>query len=151
MEPDNKKAILLAEDEPLLANLLKQRLEKESFRVFHAKDGEEAIKMIPEVKPELMLLDLILPKMSGFEVMEKISQMPELAVLNVPIVVISNLGQESDVKKAQSLGAVGYFIKAQLSFEDLVSQVKNFFGVSDVENNEDAKDVLTSPSVPAEA
>lgn len=140
MEPDNKKVILLTEDEPLLANLLKQRLERESFRVFHAKDGEEAIKMISEAMPDLMLLDLILPKMSGFEVMEKISQTPELAALNVPIVVISNLGQEGDVKKAQSFGAVGYFIKAQLSFEDLVSQVKNFFGASEDESSENFKE-----------
>ena len=141
MESDIKKSILLAEDEHLLANLLKQRLEKEAFKVSHAKDGEEALKMILEIKPDLMLLDVILPKMSGFEVMEKINKTPELAALNVPIVVISNLGQEGDVKKAQSFGAVGYFIKSQLSFEDLISQIKSFFGILEDENLKAAEEV----------
>lgn len=119
----NKK-ILLVEDEPILSNLLRQRLEKENFQVTLARDGSEAIKSLKQEKPDLILMDIILPKISGFEVMEAMKSDPTLQ--SAPVVVISNLGQESDVERGQSLGAVGYFVKAQLSVEDLVSKVKEF-------------------------
>ena len=113
------------EDEPMLSNLLQQRLLKEGYEVPLAKDGAEAVKFLRQTKPDLMLLDIILPKMSGFEVMEAMKSDP--AVFPVPVVIISNLGQESDIEKGRELGAVGYFIKAQLSIEDLVSKIKEFF------------------------
>jgi DNA-binding response OmpR family regulator len=116
--------ILLVEDEPLLANLLRQRLEREGFTVVLGKDGEEALKILKEKKPDLILLDIILPKISGFELMERLKDDPSFQ--RAPIVIISNLGQERDVEKGQSLGAIGYFVKAQVSIEDLVLQVKEF-------------------------
>ena len=119
------KKILLVEDEPMLSNLLKGRLEKDGFQVTQAKDGDEALIMLRKDKFDLVLLDIILPKISGFEVMETMKSDPNIQ--EVPIVIISNLGQESDVEKGQSLGAVGYFIKAQLSIEELVSKIKEFF------------------------
>ncbi len=70
------------------------------------------------------MLDLILPKMSGFEILETIHSDPKLQ--NIPVIVISNLGQESDISRGQSLGAVEYFIKARVSMEDLIEQVKKF-------------------------
>ena len=118
------KKILLVEDEPILSNLLRQRLEKENFKVIVAHDGNEAIAVLKKEKPNLVLLDIILPKISGFEVMEMMKKDPELQ--SAPVVVISNLGQEGDVERSQSLGAAGYFIKAQLSIEDLVSKIKGF-------------------------
>lgn len=121
--PD-KKTILLVEDEPLLANLLKQRLEKEGFTILLAKDGEEALKILKSSQPDLILLDIILPKISGFELMEALKDDPELS--QAPIVIISNLGQESDVEKSRTLGAIGYFIKAKISIEDLVEKIKGF-------------------------
>ena len=125
---DLQKSILIVEDEPLLGSLLRQRLEKEAFQVMLARDGEEALSIIKGQKvPDLVLLDLILPKLSGFEIMEKINNDPALASVKIPIVVITNLGQESDVQKGQQLGAIGYFVKAQLSIESLVSHVKEFF------------------------
>jgi len=125
---DLQKSILIVEDEPLLGSLLRQRLEKEAFQVMLARDGEEALSIIKGQKvPDLVLLDLILPKLSGFEIMEKINTDPALASVKIPIVVITNLGQESDVQKGQQLGAIGYFVKAQLSIESLVSHVKEFF------------------------
>ena len=124
-EVPNKK-ILLVEDEPMLSNLLKQRLEKEGIQVTAAHDGEEAVKLLKQDKPDLILLDIILPKMSGFEVLEEMKGDP--TVQSAPVVVVSNLGQDSDVEKAQKFGAVGYFVKAQMSIEDLVSKVKEFLG-----------------------
>jgi DNA-binding response OmpR family regulator len=124
-EVPNKK-ILLVEDEPMLSNLLKQRLEKEGIQVTAAHDGEEAVKLLKQDKPDLILLDIILPKMSGFEVLEEMKGDP--TVQSAPVVVVSNLGQDSDVEKAQKFGAVGYFVKAQMSIEDLVFKVKEFLG-----------------------
>ena len=121
---DQKKTILLVEDEPLLANLLKQRLEKEGFAIFHAPDGEEALKVMKTLQPDLILLDIILPKISGFEFMERLRNDPAFG--KAPIVIISNLGQESDVEKGKVLGAIGYFVKAKMSIEDLVKRVKTF-------------------------
>ncbi len=124
MADSPKKTILLVEDEPLLANLLKQRLEKESFAIFHAPDGEEALKAMKTLQPDLILLDIILPKVSGFEFMERLKNDPAFG--KAPIVIISNLGQESDVEKGKVLGAIGYFVKAKMSIEDLVKRVKSF-------------------------
>lgn len=121
----NKKIILLVEDEPLLANLLKQRLEKEGFLVTWNRDGEQALKTLGEMKPDLILLDIILPKISGFKLLETIQSDPQLE--RAPVIIISNLGQDSDVAKGQALGAIQYFVKAKVSIDDLVGQVSGFF------------------------
>ncbi len=102
---DNPKKILLVEDEPMLSNLLRQRLEKEGFQITLAHDGSEAIKILKQYKPDLILLDIILPKLSGFEVMEMMKSDPTLQ--SAPVVVVSNLGQAEDVERGQNLGAVG--------------------------------------------
>ncbi len=127
---NSDKTIMIVEDEPLLGNLLKQRLEKEGFKVIHAKDGEEALNLLKEKAPDLILLDVILPKISGFELLEKINSDPTLSSNKAPTVIISNLGQESDVERGQALGAIGYFVKAQLSIEDLAEKVMSFFNQS---------------------
>ena len=117
-----QKTILLVEDEPLLGNILKLRLEKENLGVTLARDGEEALNFLKINKPDLILLDIILPKLSGFEVMEKLKEEPSYK--KAPIVILSNLGQDSDLEKGQTLGAVGYFVKAQMSIDELVEEVK---------------------------
>ncbi|OGG38389.1 hypothetical protein A3D55_00805 [Candidatus Jorgensenbacteria bacterium RIFCSPHIGHO2_02_FULL_45_20] len=117
--------ILLVEDEPLLGNLLRERLAREGFDVTHAKNGEEGFELLKKSVPDLVLLDIILPKMSGFEFMEKVRTDSELQSAP-PIVIISNLGQDGDIERGQELGAVGYFIKAKISMEDLVSKIKEY-------------------------
>lgn len=118
--------VLLVEDDIFLSSLLKNRLLKEGLEVSLAQDGEEAIKLLKDEKPNLILLDLILPKKSGFEVMEEIRSDPSLQIKETPIVIISNLGQEIDIKKGEELGALEYFIKAKTSLDDLVRKIKEF-------------------------
>ena len=118
------KKILVVEDDPFLSNLLKIRLEKERLNVILVKDGDEALKKIQETDPDLILLDLILPKKSGFEVLQNISLDPNFK--NKPVVIISNLGQTSDVQKAKELGAIEYFVKAKISIDDLILKIKEF-------------------------
>lgn len=124
------KKILLVEDDPFLSFLLKNRLEKEQYQIFLAKDGEEAINLVGVEHPDLVLLDIILPKKSGFEVMEEIRQNPETA--NASIIIISNLGQPEDVTKGQSLGAIEYFIKAKTPIDDLIVKIKGFLNQPEV-------------------
>ena len=118
------KRVLLIEDDTFLSSLLKNRLAKAGLEVVHAHDGEEGITMLQGNKVDLILLDLILPKKSGFEVMETIRQDPQLQ--GAPIIIISNLGQPEDVQKGQDLGAVEYFIKAKTSIDDLITNVISF-------------------------
>lgn len=124
-EPKNKgKTVLIVEDEALLGNLLEKKLKKEGFEILRASDGSEAIEIIENQDPDLTLLDIILPKVSGFEFMKKVQESPR--VDEIPIVIVSNLGQKSDIEKGKNLGAVGYFVKAKMSIDDLVSQVRDF-------------------------
>ena len=119
------KNIWLVEDEDFLANLLKARLDKDgTVNTKIVKDGQEALRSLKETKFDLILLDLILPKMSGFEVLETIQADPQLQ--GVPVVIVSNLGQEKDVSRGQALGALEYFIKAKVSIEDLIGHVKKY-------------------------
>jgi DNA-binding response OmpR family regulator len=120
----DQKNILLVEDEPLLANLLKQRLEREGFGVTLARDGAEGLRLLQEGEYLLLLLDIILPKISGFELMETMKS--DLKLAKVPVIIISNLGQDSDVARGQSLGAAAYFVKAKVSIDELIAEVKKF-------------------------
>ena len=118
--------VLLVEDDPFLSSLLKNRLQKEGLEVNLAKDGEEALNSLKSAKPDLILLDLILPKKSGFEVMEEIRNDPQMQSQEVPIIIISNLGQPEDVSRGQELGAIEYFVKAKTSIDELVEKIKGF-------------------------
>ncbi|MDP2704752.1 MAG: response regulator [bacterium] len=118
----SKKKVLVAEDDASLSQILSSRLIRAGMEVVKAKDGEEALKVIRETKPDLILLDLILPgKYDGFEVLQKIQEDPTLD--NRPIVIISNLGQESDIQRVKQLGAVEYFVKAKTSIDDLIKKI----------------------------
>jgi DNA-binding response OmpR family regulator len=121
---NNKPTILLVEDDPFLSSVLRLKLEKELFEVIRAADGEEALNFLTEqgIKPDLILLDLILPKKNGFEVLETIRQDPLLEKL--PVIIISNLGQPSDIERGKALGIIDYFVKARLSIGELVDRVK---------------------------
>ena len=121
---NNKPTILLVEDDPFLSSILQLKLDKENFKTIRAADGEEALNLLIEqgIRPDAILLDLILPKKNGFEVLETIRQDPTLEKL--PVIIISNLGQPSDIERGKALGVIDYFVKAKLSVDELVNKVK---------------------------
>jgi CheY-like chemotaxis protein len=117
------KTIMIIEDDHFLSSLMKARLEKEGFAVTQAFDGEEAMHMLKEAAlPSLIVLDLIMPKVTGFEVLQMISITPQLD--KVPVIIVSNLAQDSDIEKARQLGVKDYFIKVKVSIDDLVEKIK---------------------------
>ncbi|HEY5220772.1 MAG TPA: response regulator [Candidatus Paceibacterota bacterium] len=120
--PTDSKKIMIVEDDHFLSSLMKARLEKEGFEVVQAFDGEEAIEMLRKVIPSLVILDLIMPKVTGFEVLQMLSITPQLD--KIPVVIVSNLAQDSDIEKARQLGAREYFIKVKVSIDDLVGKIK---------------------------
>lgn len=119
------KKILIAEDEEILLNVLKDRFEGEGWAVATAQDGEEAIGAIKRSLPDLVLLDLLMPKKDGFEVLKEIRSNPEYKNLPV-IIVLSNLGSDEDIKKALALGANDYFVKTQHPMSEIVEKVKKY-------------------------
>ena len=120
--PDTPKKIMLVEDDKFLSSLIRAKLEKDGFDIVQAFDGDEAIARVPEEKPDLVILDLIMPKTNGFDVLKAISMMPGFE--RTPVVVVSNLAQDSDVLKAQQLGAKAYFIKVKISIDDLIGKIE---------------------------
>ncbi len=104
----NSKTILIIEDDKFLRELIVQKLIKEGYTVSEAVDGEEGIKKIRDEKPALVLLDLILPGIDGFEVLARAKEDPALSP--VPVIILSNLGQKEDIEKGLKLGAVDYLI-----------------------------------------
>ena len=119
--------ILIVEDDLFLANLLSLRFKKEGFEVIQAFSGVEALKKLEEIRPDVVLLDIILPQKNGFEVLEAIAQNPQTS--NIPVIIVSNLGQESDIEKGKTLGAMDYYVKARLSIDELVLKVRNLISV----------------------
>ena len=124
---DAMKKILLVEDDPFLSSLLKTKLQKNGFEIILATDGEMALEMFKKTNVDLILLDIILPKKTGFEVLEEMRMDPQLQSKKTPVMIISNLGQEEDIERGKELGVVEYFIKAKISIDDLVQKVKSFF------------------------
>ena len=120
--PDEKRKIMIVEDDRFLSSLMKARLEKEGFSVDQAFDGEEALVKLKSEIPALVILDLIMPKVTGFEVLQTISITPQLT--KVPVVILTNLAQDSDIEKARELGAKEYFVKVKVSIDDLIGKIK---------------------------
>jgi len=117
------KTILIIEDDKFLRELIVQKLIKEGFEISEAVDGEEGMKKVKEEKPDLVLLDLILPGVDGFEVLARIKEDPVLAA--IPVIILSNLGQKEDVERGLKLGAVDYLIKAHFTPGEIIEKVKN--------------------------
>lgn len=118
-----QKNILIIEDDRFLSSLIKARLDKDGYVVSQAFDGEEGLETLKQTKPDLIIMDLIMPKMSGFEVLEVIST--SLSLNKIPVIILSNLAQESDVLKAKQLGATEYFVKIKISIDDLINKIKS--------------------------
>ncbi len=117
---------MIIEDDRFLSTVIKARLEKNGFITTQCFDGEEAMTALRTERPDLIVLDLIMPKITGFEVLEMVSKTPELK--KIPVVILSHLAQDSDIEKAKSLGATEYFVKVKVSIDDLVARVQSLIG-----------------------
>lgn len=118
----NKK-ILIIEDDLTLRNVLAEFLEAEEFNVSVASDGEEGLALIGEVKPDLILLDIILPKKDGFEVLKEMKDNKEIS--DIPVMLLTNLGSLDDIEKALALGATTYLVKGDYQIKEIVEKIKN--------------------------
>ena len=120
------KKILLIEDEEILINLLQKKLTDEGYETFTARDGLEGLKIMKEIMPNLILLDIVMPKMGGLEVMEEMQKDEELK--KIPVVVISNSGQPVEIDRIQKLGAKDWLIKTEFDPQEVVEKVKKQIG-----------------------
>ena len=120
------KKILIIEDDKFLRELMVKKLLTMDYDVAFAVDGESGLSMIKEVKPDVVLLDLILPGINGFEVLEKAKQDPEIA--DIPVIILSNLGQKEDIERGQELGAADFMIKAHFTPQEVANKIKTVLG-----------------------
>ncbi|MDF1498092.1 MAG: response regulator [Patescibacteria group bacterium] len=118
---ENKKKILVIEDEATLQKALNDILVQDEYEVFSALDGLSGVEIAGKEKPDLILLDIILPKMDGFEVLKKLK---EGETSNIPVIILTNLNDIDDIQKALDLGATTYLVKADFHLEDVLKKIK---------------------------
>ena len=122
-----KKKILLVEDDMALSAVYRSRLEIEGVDVREANNGEDALSATVEYRPDLILLDVMMPKISGFDVLDILRNTPETA--NVRIIMLTALSQPKDKERAESLGVDDYLVKSQVVIGDVVARVKHHLGI----------------------
>ncbi|CAN5352792.1 N/A [soil metagenome] len=123
----NSKRLLLVEDDDALANVYLNRLQTEGFEVRRVDNGEDALATALNFKPDLVLLDVMMPKVSGFDVLDILRNTPETA--NLKIIMLTALSQESDKERADSLGVDDYLVKSQVVIADVVERIKYHLGI----------------------
>lgn len=123
--PENNinKQVLIVEDDQFLRDLIIKKLKEGGVETLQAVDGEEGLRMAREEKPALILLDLILPGVDGFEVLKQLKA--DGGTSDIPVIILSNLGQQSDIDRGLSLGAKDYLVKAHFTPGEIVEKVKN--------------------------
>lgn len=117
-----ENSILIIEDDEDLNRLLEYKLKQNKYVVYKAFNGKEGFKLAKSKLPDLILLDIVMPIMNGFEVLEKLKKNKKTK--NIKVYILSNLGQPEEIEKGLELGVDRYFIKAHLSLEDVVKMVK---------------------------
>ncbi len=122
---ENKK-ILVVEDDTFLRQLIAAKMEADGFDIFVAVDAEAAFKYLEQSKPEIILLDLMLPGLDGFQILEQIKKDPRNK--DTPVVILSNLSQKEDVDRAMLLGAKDFWVKAYLTLDDIVEKIDAIIG-----------------------
>ena len=116
------KKILIIEDDRFLRKVINKKLSKEKYQVIEAVDGEQGLRVIKEKKPDLVLLDLVLPEINGFEVLARMKKDPTIS--NIPVIILSNLGERDEVKKGLESGADDYLIKAHFNPGEIVGRIE---------------------------
>lgn len=125
----NKKKILLVEDDEVLASVYRARLEMEGFEVEEVHDGEKALSVAINFRPDLILLDVMMPKINGFDVLDILKNTPE--TMNMRIIMLTALSQEADRNRAEKLGVDDYLVKSQVVIADVIERVKHHLGMDD--------------------
>ncbi len=124
----SKIHVLLVEDDVFLSGIYKKKFEMEGFSISTADNGEKGLNDAKKKKPDIILLDILLPKMDGFTVLEKLKADPE--VKEIPVILLTNLGQKDDVEKGLEVGAADYLIKAHFKPSEIVDKVKKILKLS---------------------
>ena len=122
--PGDKVKVLLVEDDPMIIDMYKLRLEEEGYEPIITDKGSEAIDLAKREKPDIILLDIILPEVDGFSVLSSLKG--ESETKKIPVIIMTNLGQETDQDKGKQLGAEEYFVKAQHTPADVVNVIKKY-------------------------
>ena len=125
----NKKKILLVEDDEVLASVYRARLEMEGFEVEEVHDGEKALSVAINFRHDLILLDVMMPKINGFDVLDILKNTPE--TMNMRIIMLTALSQEADRDRAEKLGVDDYLVKSQVVIADVIERVKHHLGMDD--------------------
>lgn len=121
-KPTKKISILLVEDDSFLAEMYATKFTVEGFKVALATDGDKGVKLAKKEKPDIILLDILLPKMDGFQVLEKLKA--DESLKDVPVILLTNLSQKEDVDRGLKLGAVDYLIKAHFMPSEVTAKIK---------------------------
>lgn len=122
---NDKKTILLAEDDEMISGMYKTKLEQAGFEVLAATNGSDALELALDNKPDLVLLDIIMPQLDGFTVLERLKMSAKTK--SIPVYLLTNLGTEEDIEKGKGLGAKDYLVKANLTPTEVLSKVKEEF------------------------
>jgi len=122
MTEEKEYSVVCVEDDPLILEILAFKFQKKNWQVVSAMDGETALKRISESKPDIVLLDILLPGISGYDVLEQLKKDSELQA--IPVLVLSNYGQDEEIQKSLSLGAVDHLVKANVVLDDVVEVAK---------------------------
>lgn len=127
---DQPRRILVAEDDRFLRKAAEMALKRRGYTVLTAANGEEALRTAQSALPDLVLLDLIMPKLNGFDVLQALKK--DASTAHIPVIILSNLGQERDVQQAMEAGAAAYLVKGDLSLQALVERVEEALSASGV-------------------
>lgn len=122
MDENQKIKVLIIEDDSYISDMYRIKLESENFEVVVAEDGVAGIKQLEKYRPDVILLDVVMPKVDGFSVLKSIKSTDEIK--NIPVVMLTNLGQKDNVERGFELGASGYIIKAHFTPSEVVKKVK---------------------------
>lgn len=123
MENTAKKRILIVDDDPLISRMYENRMQLDGYDAVVATNGEEALIAVRKTRPDLILLDVMMPKMNGVETLKALKE--DAKTKDIPIFILTNLGDKpDDIEKAKSLGALDYLVKSQISLKELSEKVK---------------------------
>lgn len=122
-----QKKVVIVEDDDHISKVYEIKFAKEGIKAVVARDGEEGVAVILAEKPDMIILDLMVPKKDGFAVLEEIKKSPD--IVNTPVIVLSNLGQKVDQERALALGANEYLVKVNQPIQEIIDKVKNYLGI----------------------